>query len=151
VVQHLLSSCGTDQDSIFARRAFSALVKNRALSQQMKKLSRAEAEEWRMVERGRVHGCREFRKEMLCLLEEQASASGIEDYQQKHEVGELNAQRALGGGLSVLGLKQEDLAEMNKGDKGKVLLAGWLRAHCRRNEMAASALSCQRKVVFANT
>ncbi len=130
VVQRLLSSCGIDQDSISGRRAFSALVKNRALSLQMKKLSRAEAEEWRMMERGWVHGCREFRKEMLCLLEEQASASGLEDHQQKYEVAELNAQRVLVKGLSVLGLKQENLAEMKKGDKRKLLLAGWLRAHC---------------------
>jgi len=58
----------SDDQSLKSRRAFAAYMELRHRSLALDELSSDEKSEWQQMERGWVHGCREFRERMGDLL-----------------------------------------------------------------------------------
>ena len=115
------------QDSIKSRRAYKAYMDLRHQSIALKKLSAEEKEEWKHMERGWVHGSKEFRERLGESLLEQGK--NPEELEQKRELSEAAANKVLGECLSHFGLEFSDLSKLAKSDPRKFLIAGLLRYH----------------------
>ena len=126
-VSKVLSSCGVPHDSIKARRAYRAYMDLRHQSVALDKLSAEEKSEWKHMERGWVHGSKEFRKRLRETLLEQGKNS--EELEQKRELSEAAAGNVLVECLSYFGLEPSDLPKLAKSDPRKFLIAGLLRYH----------------------
>jgi len=82
---------------------------------------------WNHMERGWVHGGKEFRDRMRdCLLEQ---GKLPEELEQKRELGEAAAQQVLEKCLAHFCLDVSDLPQLPKSDDRKLLIAGLLRYH----------------------
>ena len=126
--ERLMSSFGIGTDSRAGRRAFAAYVHERGLSLQLKEMSKVDSKEWRLMERGWVHGCADFRTAMLKLLKE-GGQTVSEASDQQRDIAQSAADKALDAGLESLNLDRDDLLSLKKGDERKLLLCGWLRNH----------------------
>jgi putative transposase len=83
-------------------------------------------QEFKPVERGWCLGSAAFREELLATAGERVGPGhyGAE----RRETGEAKAERLVRTGLAALGWEEKQLAERQKGDKGKVQLARQLRS-----------------------
>lgn len=126
-VSKVLSSCGMPQDSIKARRAYMAYMDLRHQSIALKKLGAREKAAWKHMERGWVHGSKEFRDRLLESLLEQGK--NPEELEQKKEISEAAAGSVLAECLNHFGLEFSDLPGLAKSDPRKFLIAGLLRYH----------------------
>jgi putative transposase len=128
--RRLFSSLEIGSDGMAGRRAFAACLEERGLSLQLKHMDQVEAEEWRRMERGWVHGRAEFREAMIKLLAEGTGRQvPAPEADQRRDISQRAAQQALTEGLSALNLSRPSLTDLKKQDERKLLLAGWLRAH----------------------
>jgi len=93
----------------------------------LKKLSAEEKAEWNHMERGWVHGSKEFREGLREILLEQGK--NPEELEQKRELGEAAAEKVLRECLGHFGLVSSDLPKLAKSDPRKMLIAGLLRYH----------------------
>jgi hypothetical protein len=93
----------------------------------LKKLGAKEKAEWKHMERGWVHGSKEFRDRLLESLLEQGK--NPEELEQKREISEAAAGSVLAECLNHFGLEFSDLPGLAKSDPRKFLIAGLLRYH----------------------
>ena len=126
-VREVLRACGLPGDSSKSRRAFAAYMDLRHWALVLDKRSADERSQWRQMERGWVHGCREFRERMGELLLSEGKVS--EEREQKRDLGEAAARRVLVRCLDYFGLVSSDLPALAKSDPRKLLIAGLLRYH----------------------
>jgi hypothetical protein len=92
-----------------------------------KSLGADEKADWESMERGWLHGSRDFRNKMIRCLEAQGRVP--EEQGQKRELGEATAQETLKKCLIHFGIRREDLPSLSKSDPRKQLMAGLLRYH----------------------
>jgi len=129
-VQRVLDACGFPNDSLKARRAYAAYMDLRQQTLLAREMDGTEAAEWKLMERGWVHGSSEFRSRMLGYFEEQGiKGAKLEDRDQKRDLSESAADKVLSDCLVSFGLTREDLFSLPKSDPRKLLLAGLLRYH----------------------
>jgi len=126
-VSETLSACGIAKDSIAGRRTYGAYMDLRHQSVALKKLGAEETAEWKHMERGWVHGSKEFRERLRESLLEQGR--NPEELEQKRELSEAAADKVLGECLNHFGLEFSDLSNLPKSDPRKFLIAGLLRYH----------------------
>jgi putative transposase len=128
--KRLMTSCGIASDTLYGRRAFGDYVRSRGLAVQLKNLNQADEKAWKAMERGWVHGSKNYRESMTRLLEDRdAGQIMTTEKEQRRDIGQSAANKALEKGLRVCGLKKNELALMRKGEERKLLLAGWVRKH----------------------
>ncbi len=123
----VLNACGIPDDSLKSRRAYGAYMDLRHESVALNRLSADERAEWQHMERGWVHGSREFRDKMRDSLLEQGRQP--EELEQKRELSEAAASAVLNKCLAHFKLEPADLSQLPKSDPRKFLVAGLLRYH----------------------
>ncbi len=113
------------------RRAFEALMAEKTQWVLREKGRRVWQKQWRQHDRGWIHGANTFKKRMSEMIAEgdDAGRRTVYDREQKRGYGEAAAENALMKAWEVVKLDPDDLGELKKGDRRKLLLAGWLRAH----------------------
>ncbi len=126
-VLKVLSACGIPNDSLKSRRAYESYMNLRHESIALDKLSAEEKADWKHMERGWVHGSREFRDRMRDSLLEQGK--NPEELEQKRDLSEAAATEVLNKCLAYFKLDQSDLSRLAKSDSRKFLIAGLLRYH----------------------
>ena len=126
-VRKVFSACGIPNDSLKSRRAYAAYMDLRHESVAMDKLNAEEKAVWSHMERGWVHGSKEFRDRMRESLLEQGKVP--EELEQKRELSEATAGGVLKNCLAYFDLKPSDLQHLAKSDRRKFLIAGLLRYH----------------------
>lgn len=126
-VLKVLSACGIPNDSLKSRRAYEAHMNLRHASVTLDKLNPDEKIVWKHMERGWVHGSKEFKDRMRDSLLEQGK--NPEELEQKQEMGEAAAFEVLGKCLSHFKLDPSDMPHLAKSDCRKLLIAGLLRYH----------------------
>ncbi|MDF7802051.1 transposase [Pontiellaceae bacterium B1224] len=126
-VLSVLNACGLANDSLKARRAFESYMNLRHESLRLGKLNAEEQSEWRHMERGWIHGCKEFHDRMRESLQEQGK--NPEEQDQKRELSEAAATKVLKKCLAYFDLEPSDLTQLAKSDARKFLIAGLLRYH----------------------
>lgn len=131
VVLNVLQACGMPDDSLKSRRAYQAYMDLRHQSLSMKTLDVAAQAVWKQMERGWMHGSREFRDRMTACLENQGKArlKSVVDAEQKRDLSEASAGSVLQKCLRYFGIKPEALGRLPKSDPVKMLIAGLLRYH----------------------
>ena len=123
----VLESCGMARDTPASRRAYAAYMDLRHQSLAMDGMGAEEKAAWRHMERGWVHGSREFRGKLReCLLDRGGRA---EELEQKRDLGEAAATETLEKCLVHFKLDPSDLPRLAKSDARKLLIAGLLRYH----------------------
>ena len=130
-VEQVLNACGLPEDSLKCRRAYRVYMDQMHRVVHMKKMDPADKTEWDRMERGWVHGDKDFRLRMIDLLETQGRAhlKSLVDVDQKRDLGETAARAVLLDCLAYFGLSESDLAGMPKSAPEKMLTAGLLRYH----------------------
>jgi len=125
----VLTACGIPDDSLKSRRAYAAYMDLRHQSLVMKTQDVADQAVWEHMERGWVHGSKEFRLRMLdCIQESDPNAlKHVDDAEQKKDLGEAAAEAVMLRCLSYFGLRREELPRMTKSAPEKRLMAGLLR------------------------
>ena len=126
-VVQVLNACGIPDDSLKSRRAYGAYMDLRHESVALNRLSADEKAEWQHMERGWVHGSKEFRGKMRDSLLEQGRQP--EEREQKRELSEAAASAVLNKCLAHFKLRPADLSRLPKSDPRKFLVAGLLRYH----------------------
>lgn len=128
-VSPVLNACGIPDDSLKSRRAYAAYMDVRHQSLAMKTQDVADQAVWEHMERGWVHGSREFRLRMLdCINEGDPNAlKRVDDAEQKKDLSEAAAEAVVSRCLSYFGLRREELPRMAKSAPEKRLMAGLLR------------------------
>ena len=115
------------QDSLGSRRAYRGYMDLRHRSVALKELGAEEKTEWKHMERGWVHGGKEFRERLRESLLEQGK--NPEELEQKRELSEAAANKVLSKCLGRFRLEPSDLPKLAKSDPRKLLIAGLLRYH----------------------
>jgi len=128
-VQDVLNACGIPNDSLKSRRAYAAYMNLRHESVALDKLSAEESAEWQRMERGWVHGSKEFRGRMLdCINELDPDAlKHVDDAQQKRDLSAAAAEAVVLKCLTYFGMRREALCRVAKSAPEKMLVAGLLR------------------------
>lgn len=126
-VLDVLRTCGIPDDSLKSRRAYQAYMDMRHQALTTRTMNTGDQAAWKQMERGWMHGSRDFRDKMINCLEEKGGAS--EEQEQKRELGEFAARKVIKKCLTYFGMKQDDLPDMAKSDPRKQLMAGLLRYH----------------------
>ncbi len=127
-VSRMLRSLGLSDD-LSGRRRYSKRMQKRVGEMLCSERPWDLDARWASIRRGWCFGAEEFREEMLEKIEnlpgERVSFSGEEV--RRHD--EQEAERLLVEGMTVLGLKEDDLSTMRKGAEEKALLAWLMRKH----------------------
>lgn len=123
----VLNACGIPNDSLKSRRAYESYMTLRHESVASDQLSAEEEAGWKHMERGWMHGSREFRDRMRDSLVEQGKRP--EELEQKRDLSEAVATNVLNKCLSHFELDETDLINLAKSDPRKLLIAGLLRYH----------------------
>jgi REP element-mobilizing transposase RayT len=123
----VLHSCGIPNDSSKSRQAYQAYMNLRHQSVVANSPNADERADWKNMERGWLHGSRDFRDKMIKCLEEQGGVP--EEREQKRELGEAAAQKTLEKCLARFGINRKDLLDLPKSDQRKQMIAGLLRYH----------------------
>ncbi len=128
-VARVLGSVGIGADDTIGRQGYEAYVEGRVLELGKQQSREALNQEWRRVRRGWYLGQGRFRRRLEDLLEKALAgkARGSHSGEARRAHDGATAERLLGLGLEVVGLKEGDLAGMAKGAKEKQVLAWWLR------------------------
>lgn len=121
----VLNACGMPDDSLKSRRAYESYMNLRHESVVMDKLSAEENVAWRHMERGWVHGSKEFHHRLRDSLLEQGRVP--EELEQKRELSEAAAMVVLNQCLNYFKLDAAELPGLAKSDSRKFLMAGLLR------------------------
>jgi putative transposase len=118
-------------DSVAGRRAFSALMDVRQMAVADFDPGSMDALEWERMERGWIHGNKEFRDRMVKCIAEGNSAAGrkVYDREQKRDLSEIAAAAVIERCLEYFELGAEDLEHMKRSDARKMLIAGLVRYH----------------------
>jgi REP element-mobilizing transposase RayT len=123
----VMNACGMPDDSLKSRRAYAAYMDLRHQSLVMKTQDVADQAAWKHMERGWVHGSKEFRDRLRnCLLEQ---GRHPEELEQKRDVSEAAAGEVLNQCLDFFKLDCRELPRLAKSDPRKFLIAGLLRYH----------------------
>ena len=128
-VNRVLGSVGMRADDASGRQGYEAYIEGRVLELGRKQSREALNEQWQRVRRGWYLGQGGFRRRLEDLLDKalagKARPSHSGEARQAHDEGA--AEKLLVRGLTVVGLKEGDLAGRPKGAKEKQVLAWWLR------------------------
>lgn len=129
--REVLRACGLPNDSAKSRAAYAAHMDLRHQSLLMAKSSGAKPAEWMGLERGWIHGSREFRARMLDCLSAQGPADldRLADGEQKRDLSVAAADQIVAAGLKYFGLERAQLPGLPKSDPRKMLIAGLVRHH----------------------
>ena len=126
----VLLANGVLADSPKGRRAYGAYLAQRAQWLLAEKAKRKGFKAWwRAQERGWIEGNEAFRDRMLAHLAEGYTPRFIHDGEQRRACGQAAAAKIVPKALQVVGLTDNALSEIPKGDERKRLLAGWLKRH----------------------
>jgi len=128
-VLKVLKASGISNDSLKSRRAYASMMDVRHASVAITNLGSEQNVEWQHMERGWVHGCKEFRARMLdCINESDPNAlKHVDDAEQKRDLSENSADAVLLRCLNYFGLSCAELPRMAKSAPEKQLMAGLLR------------------------
>jgi REP element-mobilizing transposase RayT len=118
-------------DTAAGRRAFSTLMDVRQMAVAGFEAGSADALGWERMERGWVHGHKEFRDRMVKCIAEGNSAAGrrMYDREQKRDLSEIAAAGIIKRCLDYFELEAQDLDRLKKSDARKMLIAGLVRYH----------------------
>jgi hypothetical protein len=128
-VLKVFNASGMPTDSLKSRRAYEAYMNLRHEAVVLDQFSADDKAEWNYMERGWVHGSKEFRLRMLdCINEGDPNAlKHVDDAEQKKDLSEAVAEAVVLRCLSYFGLRREELPRMAKSAPEKRLIAGLLR------------------------
>ena len=127
VVQSVLSACGIAGDRASSRREYS-LYMDMKHNELLEEDADTIADKGRVMDRGWVHGDKEFRKSVLeDLRKRKIDISSLLDKSQKEDMAEIAAEEVFLKCLKYFGIKEEELKEFPKSDERKQLIAGLLR------------------------
>ena len=128
-VLRVLNACEIPDDSLKSRRAYAAYMNLRHEALALKKMNAEELADWAHMERGWVHGSKEFRERMLdCIAVGNPDAlKHVDDAEQKKDLGEAAAEVVLLKCVSHFGIQREELPRIAKSAPDKLLIAGLLR------------------------
>jgi hypothetical protein len=100
-----------------------------------------ELEEHRGMERGWVHGSKEFRQQMVDFLESRGNGVALVcDARQRRDLTEQAVERLIAAGSSFLKVDPSDLPTLKKSDRVKVLLAACIKEHYPMSNQRISEL-----------
>jgi putative transposase len=127
----MLSACGIPADTAKGRKAYEAYMNQRQRAVATFPKQSADALEWQRMERGWVHGSKEFHRRMIACLEESGAVPlrKVADGAQKKEIGEAAADKVIRRCLTHFNLNEADLIRIKKGDPRKMLMAALVRYH----------------------
>ena len=126
-VKSVFSASGISGDTAASRRAYGSYmdIKHRELLAKDDDVRMKESSE---MERGWVHGDKEFRKGLIEELRKRgADMSSLLDKSQKEDMAEDAAEAIILCCLKYFGIKKAELTKLPKSDKRKQLIAGLLR------------------------
>lgn len=128
-VRRVLNACGMPGDSLKSRQAYEGYMNLRHNALAAKKMNAEELADWAHMERGWVHGRREFRDRMLhCITEGDSDAlNRVDDAEQRRDLSEAAAEAVLLKCLSHFGIQRKELPRIAKSAPEKMLIAGLLR------------------------
>ena len=128
-------------DSISGRRQYRDCLEGRARQVASDPKAYLESEENRGMERGWVHGSKEFRRQMVDVLESCGrDVAPVYDGRQKRDLTEQAVERVIAAGCSFLGIEPSDLPSLKKSDRIKVLLAACIKEYYPMNNQRISEL-----------
>ena len=127
----VMNACDIIGDTSKSRKAYEAYMNLRHRALVMRTLDSGEKKAWPEMERGWVHGSKEFRLKMEQCLTENVSGplKKLTDGEQKRDLSELAAERVLDECLKHYKFLEKDLKQLAKSDPRKMLIAGLLRYH----------------------
>ncbi len=125
----VLAAHDVAQDTQVGRKVFKSLMQIKTIEALEKKSDPEWLDEQKRMARGWVHGCKDFRKEMINYLMESREFVQVYDGNQRHEINESSAEIFLKKAFVVVELNPDNLENYRKGDPRKLLLAGCLRKY----------------------